>query len=116
MNTQSNIDELTSQLVNVNLNDRLKSFGASLQGPKDHRDETVLKLLEENDRTFHIFYNNRGYHNHTVHHVLTAYALGASVATLKTIYEKNTSYQRPKPPSKITITEENWTQHLGKPE
>lgn len=55
-------------------------------------------LLQTNYESFHIFWNLKGYHNHQVHYLLTAYALGANEIELQNAFDKNTSYQRPSLP------------------
>lgn len=77
--------------------------------------KVVLELLEKNHKEYDIYFDAKGYHNHFVHHVLSAYSLGASVELLREIFNDNyATYQRPMPPSKVKITRENWTEHLGK--
>ncbi|KAF2673064.1 hypothetical protein BT63DRAFT_421257 [Microthyrium microscopicum] len=53
------------------------------------------ELLQENHELHHIFFNDQGFHNHIVHHILSLYALGASPELLKTMYDENANYQRP---------------------
>ena len=88
----------------------------ALPGVSSETQQVALELLEKNHRNFDIFYNDKLFHNHFVHHILAAYSLGASVDNLRDAYDKNyILYQRPKPPSKVKITRENWEEHLGKP-
>lgn len=89
----------------------------ALPGITHETQKVTLELLEKNHQEFDIFYDDRLFHNHFVHHVLAAYSLGASVDNLKDVYDKNyIKYQRPKPSSKVKITRGNWREHLGKPE
>lgn len=89
----------------------------ALPGITNETQKVTLELLEKNHQNFDIFYNDNLFHNHFVHHILAAYSMGASVDNLKDVYDKNyVKYQRPKPPSKIRITHENWKEHLGQPE
>jgi len=53
------------------------------------------QLLQENHEKHHIFFNDGGFHNHIVHHLLTIYALGANEAALQRGYDNNETYQRP---------------------
>ncbi|KAF1817554.1 hypothetical protein P152DRAFT_454139 [Eremomyces bilateralis CBS 781.70] len=69
------------------------------------------ELLEDNHRSNHIFFNNEGFHNHIVHHILSLYALGASPAALESHYAHNKAYQRP--PFKV---EERVVQDMSEPE
>jgi len=78
-----------------------------------HIREVLHRLLEGNHKNHDIFFDKAGRHNHAVHHLLAAYSLGASADRLKEIYEEHLVYQRPKPPHKVTISQDNWTQYLG---
>lgn len=55
------------------------------------------QVLQENHEIHDITFNDAGFHNHIVHGVLTAYALGAEPVMIQKLYEENSSYQR-KPP------------------
>lgn len=81
----------------------------------------VERLLQENHDKFHIYFNERGYHNHISHHLLALYSLGATPEALKAAYEHNTGYQRPLPqPEKKVLVDlsdtAKWKEHLGKRE
>ncbi|KAI9368464.1 hypothetical protein BJX61DRAFT_523826 [Aspergillus egyptiacus] len=56
--------------------------------------QTASEVLQEDLTRHHVFFNNMGFHNHIVHHILTIYALGASPADIKAAYDRNKSYQR----------------------
>ncbi|KAI8348306.1 hypothetical protein BD560DRAFT_358794 [Blakeslea trispora] len=73
------------------------------------------QLLLKSDE-FHIFFNEKGFHNHLDHHVLAAYSFGASKERLQQIFDIHAKDQRPAPPSIGEITRENYKQHLGKKE
>ncbi|OBZ85247.1 Oxidoreductase AflY [Choanephora cucurbitarum] len=70
------------------------------------------QLLIKSDG-FHIFFNDKKFHNHLNHHLLAAYSFGASTERLQKIFDINASYQRPMPPSIGEITRENYKQYLG---
>ena len=55
-------------------------------------------LLRQNFESFHVFWNFKGYHNHQVHYLLTAYALGANPDEIQTAFDKNVGYQRQRLP------------------
>lgn len=57
------------------------------------------EVLQEDMEKHHVFFNNMGFHNHIVHHILTIYALGASPSEIKAAYDRNKSYQRRAMPS-----------------
>lgn len=66
----------------------------------------------------HIFFNEEGFHNHIVHHVLTLYGLGAPASVIEKHYKENASYQRPAFPVEERILEdmanpENFKKYLG---
>lgn len=73
----------------------------------------LRRLLIENHKRFHIFFNNRGFHNHLSHHLFAAYGIGAPAHSLQKAFDDHASYQRPAYQSPSPITQENWTKHLG---
>ncbi|KAI4527554.1 hypothetical protein K525DRAFT_231854 [Schizophyllum commune Loenen D] len=77
---------------------------------------TQQNLLADYEK-HHCYFNNKGFHNHLSHHLLSAYDLGASASLLKDIYEVESASQRPivqGPEDMIPqLTEENWTSALG---
>ncbi|KAL7949130.1 hypothetical protein V8C42DRAFT_313399 [Trichoderma barbatum] len=59
-------------------------------------DETAAKvseLLQKDLESHHVFFNAEGFHNHTVHLLLSLYATGASTSVLEQAYDENHSYQ-----------------------
>ncbi|KAK4561025.1 hypothetical protein LTR86_004980 [Recurvomyces mirabilis] len=56
--------------------------------------DTASGLLQKNHDDFHIFFNQKGFHNHTAHHIITLWALGASPDQLEQAYNNHASYQR----------------------
>ncbi|KAF2685090.1 hypothetical protein K458DRAFT_403332 [Lentithecium fluviatile CBS 122367] len=67
----------------------------SIEGIGEESAKTASELLQENHEKHHIFFNQSGYHNHIVHHLLTLFALGATPTELRKGYADNVSYQRP---------------------
>lgn len=57
-------------------------------------------------QTHHVFFNERGYHNHIVHHILSLYGTGAPPKALEAGYNANASYQRPTFPVNQRVIEE----------
>ncbi|KLO05053.1 hypothetical protein SCHPADRAFT_839823 [Schizopora paradoxa] len=84
-------------------------FGISSQST-----DVLLKLLKENHEKFHIFFNARGMHNHLSHHLLAIYALGATGKVIEAANGYTGGQQLPAFESPISITEENFFDHLGK--
>ncbi|CCO35038.1 hypothetical protein BN14_09151 [Rhizoctonia solani AG-1 IB] len=74
---------------------------------------TLRRLLIENHKRFHIFFNEKGYHNHLSHHLFAAYGIGAPAHILHAAFDEHAEYQRPSYKSPEPITQENWTKHLG---
>ncbi|KAG7085650.1 hypothetical protein E1B28_003196 [Marasmius oreades] len=75
--------------------------------------ESLKRVLEDNQKTHHIFFNNKGFHNHIAHRVLAVWALGADKEVIQTSYERDSEYQRPAFESPEPITNENFNDHLG---
>lgn len=65
----------------------------------DDATRTANKLLQANHDKFHIFFNDRGFHNHTAHYILSAYALGATAEELLRMNDSQTTMQIPRHPS-----------------
>ncbi|KLO05052.1 hypothetical protein SCHPADRAFT_947215 [Schizopora paradoxa] len=84
-------------------------FGVSSQST-----EILLKCLKDNHEKFHVFFNDRGFHNHTSHHLLAIFALGATGKVIESAYDRNAEIQRPAYDSPMSITESNFFEHLGK--
>ncbi|KAJ5892768.1 hypothetical protein N7504_009459 [Penicillium tannophilum] len=60
-------------------------------------EEAALKInevLQDNLEKHHIVYNMMGFHNHTAHHILTLFALGASGDQIEETYSRDRSYQK----------------------
>ncbi|KAG9118339.1 hypothetical protein FRC07_007201, partial [Ceratobasidium sp. 392] len=74
---------------------------------------TLQRLLKENHQRFHVFFNEKGFHNHLSHHLFAAYGIGAPPSILQAAFDEHASYQRPAFKSPEKITRENWTKFLG---
>ncbi|ELU38606.1 hypothetical protein AG1IA_07374 [Rhizoctonia solani AG-1 IA] len=77
---------------------------------------TLRRLLIENHKRFHIFFNDKGFHNHLSHHLFAAYGIGAPGHVLQAAFDEHAEYQRPSYKSPEPITHENWRKHLGNEE
>ncbi|KAA8905853.1 hypothetical protein FN846DRAFT_731264 [Sphaerosporella brunnea] len=83
----------------------------------------VSERLSENHRTHHIFFDQRGRHNHLVHNLLAIYDLGAPASVINDSYRRESSYQRdlsavapPSSPSKVDLSDPaQWKEYLGNP-
>ncbi|XHF99203.1 hypothetical protein AWENTII_002710 [Aspergillus wentii] len=70
--------------------------------------QAASEVLQEDLEKHHTIFNDQGFHNHIVHHILTIYSLGASPEDIRAAYDQNKTYQRPNPP-----VNENVVQSLG---
>ncbi|KDR73017.1 hypothetical protein GALMADRAFT_745407 [Galerina marginata CBS 339.88] len=70
-------------------------------------------ILTDNHKRWHVFFNDRGFHNHAAHAALSLWCLGADESILKASYEENCKEQRPAFPPPEPITKQNWRDHLG---
>lgn len=66
----------------------------------------VSELLQENHDQHHIFFNDDGFHNHIVHHLLTLYSVGAPASVIEKHYKNNASYQRPPMPLEERVVQD----------
>ncbi|KAL2819630.1 hypothetical protein BDW59DRAFT_151302 [Aspergillus cavernicola] len=55
--------------------------------------DRVSELLMINYARYHTLFDAVGFHNHTVHHLLTLYALGATPDEIRAMYDLNIGYQ-----------------------
>jgi hypothetical protein len=71
-------------------------------------DTTALAsaLLQQNHVKHHVYFNNGGFHNHIPHHLLTAFAVGATAPQIQHAYDRNASYQRPQYPVQDAVVED----------
>ncbi|KIM99536.1 hypothetical protein OIDMADRAFT_42628 [Oidiodendron maius Zn] len=89
------------------------------QAPTEESAAKTSQLLQENHAIHHIFFNDEGFHNHIVHHLLTLYSLGAPASVIEKHYRRNAAYQRPQfPVEERTVTDmanqEHFAKYLGK--
>ncbi|SRR6266404_8472095 len=101
---------------------------SSLPGPTSASAQALLSVLKHNRQSNHIFFNEKGFHkyvqfvslkwrtsksrSHLTHHVLAIYGLGASPEIIENAY-KTHDYLIPAFPSPDSITEMNFSDHLG---
>lgn len=77
------------------------------------------ELLQKDLEQHHVFFNNDGFHNHIVHHILALYGTGAGPQALQRGYDNNAGYQRRVLKSHDRVIEdlkswENAQKYLGK--
>ncbi|KAF9221054.1 hypothetical protein BS17DRAFT_738099 [Gyrodon lividus] len=76
----------------------------------------LLKALKDNHERSHVFFNEFSFHNHSVHHLLALYALGAPGRLMSAAYqETHLDHMRVAfvAPEQVVITDHNFTDHLG---
>ncbi|KAK0488034.1 hypothetical protein EDD18DRAFT_1321626 [Armillaria luteobubalina] len=73
----------------------------------------MQSVLRDNHDKWHIFFNDREFHNHIAHHVLAIWTLGASKEIIEAVYRESVPAQKPaiKPPGPISSV--NFNAHLG---
>ncbi|KAM6529735.1 hypothetical protein FALCPG4_007863 [Fusarium falciforme] len=64
----------------------------------DETIKTANELLQANHEQHHVFFNDRGFHNHITHYILTQAALGATPTQMRRAYTQERSLQRPQHP------------------
>ncbi|KAJ4293366.1 hypothetical protein N0V90_008648 [Kalmusia sp. IMI 367209] len=90
-----------------------------VRGIGEESARVTSELLQENHEKHHIFFNQDGFHNHIVHHLLTLFALKASPDEIRRGYNDNAYYQRPPVTLKKEIVDdmhnqESFKKYLGK--
>ncbi|OCH85389.1 hypothetical protein OBBRIDRAFT_838993 [Obba rivulosa] len=88
-------------------------FPARLPGATPESAAVLSELLKENYEKWHIYFNDKGFHNHISHHLLAIYALGAQGPLLRAAYEADIPIQRSTWKSPSKIDEKNFHDHLG---
>ncbi|KAJ5689285.1 hypothetical protein N7462_003677 [Penicillium macrosclerotiorum] len=77
--------------------------GIYSSGVREDAARTASEILQDDMTSHHVFFNDEGFHNHIVHHILSIYALGASPENIQSAYKRNKSYQRPVLPTDSSI-------------
>lgn len=76
----------------------------------------LLDALRDNHERSHVFFNQFSFHNHSAHHLLAIYALGAPGPVITAAYQNtHLDHQRIAfvAPNSVVITDENFTDYLG---
>ncbi|KAH7914911.1 hypothetical protein BJ138DRAFT_1170289 [Hygrophoropsis aurantiaca] len=82
-------------------------------GADEAATSALQKDLTDNHTRWHIFFDDRGFHNHAAHHLLAIWALGASAPIIDAAYKTHCDYQRPAFESPHDINYKNFRDHLG---
>ncbi|KXN91345.1 Oxidoreductase AflY [Leucoagaricus sp. SymC.cos] len=75
--------------------------------------QALKEVLKDNHERWHIFFNDRHYHNHAMHQAIANWSLGVDGSVIKAAYELHAKEQRPIYDSPEPITEANFEKHLG---
>ncbi|KAK0199704.1 hypothetical protein DFS33DRAFT_185392 [Desarmillaria ectypa] len=86
---------------------------AFLPGADAESTLALQSVLRDDHEKWHTFFNNKGFHNHIVHHVLAVWALGASKEIIEAVYREDSPSQRPAIKSPGPISSANFNVHLG---
>ncbi|KAG6329702.1 hypothetical protein ID866_9386 [Astraeus odoratus] len=76
----------------------------------------LLKALRDNHERSHVFFNQFSFHNHSMHHLLAIYALGAPGPVISAAYQDtHLDHLRVAfiAPENVVITDDNFTDYLG---
>ncbi|OAX81912.1 hypothetical protein ACJ72_03745 [Emergomyces africanus] len=63
------------------------------------------ETLQADMERYNIFFNDKGFHNHLAHHILTTYALGASPDAIQSAFDRNATYQLPRRPADEAVVQ-----------
>lgn len=79
----------------------------------------LTELLQKDLEVNHVYFNDRGFHNHIVHHLLALFGTGADAKTIQQGFDGNLGYQRPARPTHNHVVEDlqTWShasKYLGK--
>ncbi|KZT34795.1 hypothetical protein SISSUDRAFT_991368 [Sistotremastrum suecicum HHB10207 ss-3] len=85
----------------------------SIPGFSVESGQELQKWLKVDAESWHVYFDDRGFHNHLAHHLYAAYGLGASPSVIRDAYQLQAKTQRKAFASPVDITEANWKEHLG---
>ncbi|KDR73013.1 hypothetical protein GALMADRAFT_281208 [Galerina marginata CBS 339.88] len=74
---------------------------------------TLQNVLKDNHEKWHIFFNEKRFHNHAAHRAIASWALGADASIVQSGYERDCNYEKPAFKSPRPITAETFNEHLG---
>ncbi|EMD35908.1 hypothetical protein CERSUDRAFT_52660 [Gelatoporia subvermispora B] len=86
---------------------------ARLPGITRESNDALVKILKDDYRRWHCFFNDEGMHNHASHHMVAIHAMGASAPLLEAAYQTHVVYMRPAFSSPGSINEGNFHAYLG---
>ncbi|KAF9523339.1 hypothetical protein CPB83DRAFT_863095 [Crepidotus variabilis] len=75
--------------------------------------QALQEVLKDNHARWHIFVNEKRFHNHAPHRSLAEWTLGANGEEIRGSYKQDWNYMKPPLDSPNAITWENFNDHLG---
>ncbi|KAI1819633.1 HypA protein [Xylaria intraflava] len=91
----------TSRIINITTDNTGLSHGK----PSEAAAKKVTQLLQDDLEKHHCFFNQRGFHDHISHHLLSLYAIGGTAEQIQTAYDDNSHYQRSLPEARASEIE-----------
>ncbi|KAL6237510.1 hypothetical protein BDW75DRAFT_238297 [Aspergillus navahoensis] len=82
-----------SSPYNIQLSAEETPGSTHVEGLTQQSADCVSELLMINYARYHTLFDAVGFHNHTVHHLLTLFALGATPDEIRAMYDLNIGYQ-----------------------
>lgn len=86
----------------------------------DEAANKLTELLQKDLELNHVYFNDRGFHNHIVHHLLALFGTGAGPDAMQKGFDDNLGYQRPARPVHNKVVDDlfqTWShasRYLGK--
>ncbi|KAG8158869.1 hypothetical protein KVR01_011312 [Diaporthe batatas] len=86
----------------------------------DEAANKLSELLQKDLELNHVYFNDRGFHNHIAHHLLALFGTGAGAGDMQKGFDGNLGYQRPARPTHDGVVEDlfrTWShasRYLGK--
>ncbi|OJJ95464.1 hypothetical protein ASPACDRAFT_55148 [Aspergillus aculeatus ATCC 16872] len=85
----------TAHQIHLSPTRNTRIFSVSVPaGPSEASARATSEVLQHDLEHHHVFFNDSGFHNHIVHHILSIHALGASAEEIRAAYERDRTYQR----------------------
>ncbi|KAJ2563786.1 hypothetical protein GGH12_002385 [Coemansia sp. RSA 1822] len=88
--------------------------GLYLPGIDETTRKEAVRLCARDYLEHHVFFNDRGFHNHLNHHLLSVFSLGAPAKRLQEVFDLNKEILLPShSPMDVDITAENFTEYFS---
>ncbi|KAH6905273.1 hypothetical protein BKA70DRAFT_1226037 [Coprinopsis sp. MPI-PUGE-AT-0042] len=84
-----------------------------LPGISPQSTDALKEVLKDNHQRWHIFFNDRGFHNHASHRAIALWAIGAHAEVIRDGYKRDCGYEKAAIQSPQSITDDNFDEHLG---